>query len=362
MKVIEAIDPFRRLEQLLAQDQFELLLEEENEQKEEQEKQKNQGENQEEDHEKNQEKNQKEKREKQREKRRDLRLVYLMNDATESFLVFEHAVITGIYQADYEGELEASLECQEDAESPYILIVRQGDSVVTIFFRDLKFECHLYDYGQIGHFWVSGYEYLRQLEYRIAILRDKCEYLGEDFCTDEERKFASLAHFPPLNHTNYPAVPERYLVPQEEPWIPTEQAISVMEELAGEAGDRRFLYLLKVYRRHSGRMMARFLAMLLHTNAHAKVTDLLEAHLRRSAGVYPKRSFGKSADACFEAAMSKAKRRQEELEKQGVHSMILREEPFEIARDSIGFTAYLMIWKPGWINRRTEIEKWEGQC
>lgn len=135
-----------------------------------------------------------------------------------------------------------------------------------------------------------------------------------------------------------------------------------MEELAGEAGDRRFLYLLKVYRRHSGRMMARFLAMLLHTNAHAKVTDLLEAHLRRSAGVYPKRSFGKSADACFEAAMSKAKRRQEELEKQGVHSMILREEPFEIARDSIGFTAYLMIWKPGWINRRTEIEKWEGQC
>ena len=45
MKVIEAIDPFRRLEQLLAQDQFELLLEEENEQKEEQEKQKNQGEN-----------------------------------------------------------------------------------------------------------------------------------------------------------------------------------------------------------------------------------------------------------------------------------------------------------------------------
>ena len=143
MKVIEAIDPFRRLEQLLAQDQFELLLEEENEQKEEQEKQKNQGENQEEDHEQNQEKNQKEKREKQREKRRDLRLVYLMNDATESFLVFEHAVITGIYQADYEGELEASLECQEDAESPYILIVRQGDSVVTIFFRDLKFECHL---------------------------------------------------------------------------------------------------------------------------------------------------------------------------------------------------------------------------
>lgn len=35
-----------------------------------------------------------------------LRLVYLMNDAVESFLVFVNAGITGLYQKDYEGELD----------------------------------------------------------------------------------------------------------------------------------------------------------------------------------------------------------------------------------------------------------------
>ena len=33
-----------------------------------------------------------------------LRLVYLMNDAAESFLVFHQVKITGSYQSDYEGE------------------------------------------------------------------------------------------------------------------------------------------------------------------------------------------------------------------------------------------------------------------
>ena len=38
-----------------------------------------------------------------------LRLVYLMNDAVESFLVFHQVKMTGSYQSDYEGELDASL-------------------------------------------------------------------------------------------------------------------------------------------------------------------------------------------------------------------------------------------------------------
>lgn len=38
-----------------------------------------------------------------------LHLVYLMNDAVESFLVFQDARMTGIYKKDYEEELEYSL-------------------------------------------------------------------------------------------------------------------------------------------------------------------------------------------------------------------------------------------------------------
>ena len=53
---------------------------------------------------------------------------------------------------------------------------------------------------------MKGYEYLRQLEYRIAILRDKLDYLGEESCSAEERELAALAEFPPLNVCCYPAV------------------------------------------------------------------------------------------------------------------------------------------------------------
>lgn len=88
---------------------------------------------------------------------KEIRLVYLMNDTVEGFLVFQKARMTGAYQKDYEGELEASISHDGKA---YVLIVRQGDSVITIFFEDLLLEVHLYDYGEVGHLWVEKYEYL----------------------------------------------------------------------------------------------------------------------------------------------------------------------------------------------------------
>ena len=102
----------------------------------------------------------------------DIRLVYLMNDAAECFLTFRNARITGEYLPDYSGELGTRLDRNEERSS---LVVHQGHNVFTIFFEKLELEYELYNYGEIGHFWVKGYEYLRQLEYRIAILWDKYE-------------------------------------------------------------------------------------------------------------------------------------------------------------------------------------------
>ena len=178
----EIPEAFQKLAELLGQDQFELLFPD-----------------------------------KDVENQDEIRLVYLMNDAVESFLVFSGARMTGHYQKDYEGELDATLS-QEDGE--YVLIVYQGETVVTIFFQDLQLEVNLYNYGDVGHFWVKGYEYLRILEYRLAILRDKCEYLGEEAASEAEQRLASLVHFPPLNYACYPAVPEKYIVPMEDPWSP----------------------------------------------------------------------------------------------------------------------------------------------
>ena len=85
----------------------------------------------------------------------EYKLVYMMNDAVESFLVFHGARMTGIYQDDYEGPLDASVTYEN---GEYVLVVHQDDSVVTLFYQSLSVEVHLYNYGEIGHFWVEGYE------------------------------------------------------------------------------------------------------------------------------------------------------------------------------------------------------------
>ena len=114
-----------------------------------------------------------------------LKVIYLMNDAVESFIVFENARITGEYIKDYQGEINTSLTVQKNdstGNDEYVLVVHQKDSVCTVFFEDVSFEVNLYNYGRTAHFWIEGYEYLRQLEYKISILRDKLDYLGEKYC------------------------------------------------------------------------------------------------------------------------------------------------------------------------------------
>ena len=75
----EIPEAFQKLAQLLGQDQFELLFPD-----------------------------------KDVENQDEMRLVYLMNDAVESFLVFHQVKITGSYQSDYEGELVAALQIDGD--------------------------------------------------------------------------------------------------------------------------------------------------------------------------------------------------------------------------------------------------------
>ena len=289
-------------------------------------------------------------------KGQNIRLVYLMNDAVESFLVFCDARMTGEYHADYEGELEASLNKQGEE---FVLVVKQGDTVVTLFFEKLELEVRLYEYAYTGHFWLEGYEYLRQLEYRLAILRDKYDYLGSEYCTEEEKKLALLTEFPPLNYCCYPAVPEKYIVPREDPWNPSGRAICYMEELAAECGDVSFIKLLSIYRKHPSKFWAKRLAVMLHRTKHRDIVELLTERLRQASADYPRRFFGENVEQRYRKTLEKVKERQTELEKQGIRAEILREEPFTIACDSLDYKLYLMIWRERKRNRVTEIEEYK---
>lgn len=320
------MDTFAMLQELLAQNQFELLVPEPVE----------------------------EKTKKTEKTGHSFRLVYLMNDAVESFLIFRDARMTGHYKPDYEGGLEASLT-QQDGE--YVLAVRQKDSVFTIFFKELRANVRLYDYGKMAHFWIPGYEYLRQLEYRIAILSDKKEYLGQEYCTPGERKLAELVAFPPLNYCSYSAVPEKYMVPRTGPWEVTPEAIDVMEELAREAKDRKLLLELQKYRMDSSVRRAKRIAKMLHQTAHFKVVDLIAAKLAKETSTFPKREFDSEMEKRIHILYKKAELRQSELKKKGIRADILHEEPFTTAKDDLAYRVYLMLWKPGIVNQKITIEE-----
>ena len=285
----------------------------------------------------------------------DIRLVYLMNDAVESFLVFQNVRMTGEYKDDYEGELDATLEKQGQK---YVLIVHQGDTVVTLFFENLIQENHFYEYGTIAHFWVKKYEYLRQLEYRLAILRDKYDYLGEKSCNEKEKQLAQLVDFPPLNYCCYPAVPVKYIVPRENPWEPSEDALMVMEELAERAGDRFLKVVLKLYRKYPIPFLAKRIGNMLHRNRHSKVVDLIDREIQEASKKYPCRYFGRDIELKVHQTMNAVKERQNQLKEKGQQSVILREEPFTTAQDSVAYKIYLMIWKQGILNRKVVIEEY----
>ena len=224
----------------------------------------------------------------------ELRLIYLMNDAVESFLILKNARMTGNYVRDYEGEFEGSIEKADRdlCEAEYILVIHQGQNVFTVFFEDILLETQLYNYGELGHFWVKGYENLRVMEYQIAILRDKYEYLGEKYCTEYEGKLAMLRDFPPLNYLFYPAVPEKYIVPVDNPWEVTAEALAVMQELATEAGDEKLGKMLRRYEKNSDISNAKKIAGMLCRSSHLPVITLLGEKIREAASVYPDRDFG----------------------------------------------------------------------
>lgn len=286
-------------------------------------------------------------------KTQDLKLVYLMNDAVESFLVFQEARLTGEYLPNFEGDLSASLS--EDAQG-YVLVLHQDTTVCTLFFQDLVLETHLFDYGKTGHFWVKKWEYLRQLEYRLAILHDKLEYLGTEYCNKTEQMLAVLAAFPPLNCSCYPAVPDKYLVPKYPRWFVSQAAIGVMLQLALEAKDPALIRWLNLYRRFPIRIVASHIAHLLHQTTHAGVVDLLTDKLADAASSYSERNFSEDIEGRIRGLYQQAKFRQNELLSQGIRSDILKEEPFQCTDDTLIYKVHLMIWKKKRKSRIVEIE------
>ncbi len=135
--------------------------------------------------------------------------------------------------------------------------------------------------------------------------------------------------FPPLNYCCYPAVPEKYIVPRENPWIPSEKAFEVMGEIARQAGDRTFVRWLEIYRKLPFKWVARKLAGMLHRTKHIQVTMCLSkscGKLHPDMGIV---LLEKKPMKSLRVLTEKARAKQAELNEQGMGSEVLREEPVD---------------------------------
>ena len=313
---LELPDTFYKLAELLEQDQFELLLS----------------------------KN----RIKDMHRKQDISLVYLMNDAVESFLVFHNATITGQYKSEYEGGLLAVLDKKEEE---YVLVVHQGDSVITLLFEDLLQQNNLYNYGDIGHFWVKGYEYLRQLEYQFAVIRDKYRFLGSSSCNEKELVFMRLADFPPVK--KYRSVPKAYYVPYPDSIYP--EAVSYLMEAARSVGDRNMERMLKIYQKKPDSLKCNIIASMFHKKSHGRFIDKIINDMRDAASSYDRRKFDKEEEIQNRKIHEKALKIMNNFKQKGYECFLYREEPFVYLKDTITYKEHVLVFKNHGLNRKCDI-------
>lgn len=222
----------------------------------------------------------------------DYYAAYLMNDSAESFLVFSNAHMIGEFQWGLEAVTQAALAVEKDS---YVLAVQQGGkNSFTIRFKELKFETHLYQYHGIAHVWVRGQEHWRQLVYRLGIVKDKYQFLGEETCTGEEKELLPLLEFAPFR--SWISVPWD----EGKRFQSSGAGIEAFLNIVNEAGDTKYEKVLRRYMTsmdsHKGLRLENKLHDMLNLPEHIKIYDIIREKINRASAVYKKRSFGTAVD------------------------------------------------------------------
>jgi len=260
------------------------------------------------------------------------RLVYLMNDAAESFLVFEEAVVTGFCDKKIMDN-HAVLDLYKEG---YILSVNQGgENAFTIRFRNMSFEIKLYDYGDIGHFWIED-EILYQIIHRERRIELAMEGARPwDLGRGKEAGLPSLADFEPLYF--FPSVPIEFQQTCGAGAEEKKAAAQVMIELA--AGDEKLVRQLEKYKQDPSLKQARKVARMMRKKEHFYVIETIIEQMRIQGSQYEKRKYEHQVND----EIKRAATRKDELQKEGYKVYWFWQEPFMIGKRDVPFYAQLMI-------------------
>ena len=277
---------------------------------------------------------------------------YMMNDALECYLLFPDAQLTGSPLPDYEGDSSCEITHKTvDGIHKTGIIFHQSlhntKNVFTLWYTCAYQDLHCYRYDQIGHFWVSGQEHWRRLVYILGTIYDKYQYMGSQVCNPLEIELLKLMEFAPLYF--YSPIHE----PLDDSYPNTPEGLQAMKDLAKEAGDKRFLLLLALYRYLPFSGVRKILQWALNRPARTPLYELLFYKIQEASSQYPQRDYGKAHNRSIEAARVQLTRQlldqgyQGEyplFQKENLQILAMEEHPFTILEASdFPFRIQLMI-------------------
>lgn len=208
---------------------------------------------------------------------------YMMNDALECYLLLTNGLMTGEYTSDNTAILH--VEFIESAARPALIFHQSGDNVFTLWFEEAYKDLKLYRYDQIGHFWVNGDEYWRQLVYIIGTIHDKYEYLGEEVCNPEELALLPLMEFAPFRH--YTPIHDSL----DSYYSNTQDGLECMQALALEANDLSFYRLTQFYAHFPFKWIGKCLAKTLNHPKRLPLYELIYQKVQDASMQYPERTY-----------------------------------------------------------------------
>ena len=235
----------------------------------------------------------------------DYLIPYMMIDAVVYCLILKQARMTGEFLEEEQVisarivrekfletgsvDTEAGDLRNSKYQTRYILVLRQeSGNTCTLMFKELEESCQCYQYHQIGHFWVKGQEHWRRLVYMVGTIYDKYEYLGPEFCNEQEMELLELMGFGPFRQ--WSPIHESL----DDFYENTQVGMERMELLAAEAGDTGYLRMIKLYRLLNLKWVSRILARKLLSPKRWRLYELLVKKIDAASLQYPARDYGEA--------------------------------------------------------------------
>ena len=213
----------------------------------------------------------------------DIYIPYMMNDALECYFFMTSVQMKGHYVKELSNK--TAVELLETQTLPALIFRQDSNNVFTIWFKQCHQILNCYRYDQTGHFWRQGAEHWRRLVYIVGTIYDKYEYMGDTVCNKKELALLPLMEFAPFRM--YSPINDSI----DDYYYDTKSGITCIRELAREANDSFYLFLLRIYEIFPFSFVTRILGYFLNQPGRIKLYQNIYQKIIDASCSYSERSY-----------------------------------------------------------------------